>query len=137
MRFGYDGFDGITHIIGAAVYGLFVLLLVAVFLTLAFLLARFLLIATRAAKIYVEKNGGDVAPTKRAATPAAPAPAQTTTSFAPEPVTVTKPVPDATTAATTPLPDAAVTKPTATRAKTTSAAKPVTKPRTPKAPPTV
>ena len=142
MRFGYGDFGGLTHIIGAAVWGLFVLLMLAVFLTLAFLLARFLLIGTRAARIYVEKNGGETsrpatasAPTP-APTPAPSAPAATTASFAPEPATVTKPVPDASTAATTPLPDATVTKPTATRAKSTPAAKPASKPRTPKAPPT-
>jgi len=118
---GFDGFGGFPHLIGLAFYGIFVLLMIGVFLTLAFLLARFLLVGTRAAKIYVEKNSSTVA-APAATTPPAPssAPATATTPAAAEPT---------------------VTKTTSTRATTkpitpvTPAPKPATKPRTPKTPP--
>ena len=64
---GFGGFGGLPHLIGLAFYGIFVLLVLAVGLVLVFLLARFLLVATRAAKIYVDKNSS--------ASPSAPAPA--------------------------------------------------------------
>jgi len=87
-------FDGghIGFAIGALLYGLFILALVAVALVLAFLLARFLLVATQAAKIYVAKNGTTTttlaAPVTEPATPAAEAPS----SVVPPAVSTTKPV---------------------------------------------
>jgi len=101
----YDG-GHVSFVIGAILYGLFILLLVAVGLVLAFLLARFLLVATRAAKIYVAKNGGTTPTTVAAPVAAAEAP---TTAAEPAP--------------------APVVPPTATTTK------PVTKSRTPKTPP--
>jgi len=71
MNYNFDG-GHLPFAIGAILYGLFVLALVAVALVLAFLLARFLLVATKAAKIYVEKNGGTPRVTTTPVTTAAP-----------------------------------------------------------------
>ena len=89
-------FDGghVSFAIGAILYGLFILVLVAVGLVLAFILARFLLVATQAAKIYVANNGATTPTTVAApvATPDAPAPAPTSEPVVPPTVTATKPV---------------------------------------------
>jgi len=79
-------FDGghVSFAIGAILYGLFILVLVAVALVLAFLLARFLLVATQAAKIYVANNGGATQST--VAAPVAPASPSAPTAPAPTPV---------------------------------------------------
>ena len=122
MNYGpsFDGFGGFPHLIGLAFYGIFVLIVFAVLLTLAFLLARFLLVATRAAKIYVEKNGSAV--TAPATAPAASsAPATVTTPVVAEPTATTTTAARAATKPVTPV---------------TPAPKPATKPRTPKTPPT-
>jgi len=71
MNYDFDG-GHLPFAIGAILYGLFVLALVAVALVLAFLLARFLLVATKAARIYVEKNGGTPRVTTTPVTTAAP-----------------------------------------------------------------
>jgi len=84
-------FDGghVSFAIGAILYGLFILVLVAVGLVLAFLLARFLLVATQAAKIYVANNGGATQST--VAAPVAPAaPTAPRTPATPTPVVVTE-----------------------------------------------
>jgi len=89
-------FDGghVSFAIGAILYGLFILVLVAVGLVLAFILARFLLVATQAAKIYVANNGATTPTTVAApvATPDAPAPAPTSEPLVAPTVTATKPV---------------------------------------------
>jgi predicted lipid-binding transport protein (Tim44 family) len=103
---GIFGFGPFGHFIGAIVGGLLSLFLFLVVIGLLFLLVRFLLVATKAAHIYVAKNSPAAPP---AATPrsgsAGPA-------YAPKPTTVVAP--------TTPV---ATTPP-----------KPATKPRTPKPP---
>lgn len=120
MNYGpsFDGFGGFPHLIGLAFYGIFVLIVFAALLTLAFLLARFLLVATRAAKIYVEKNGSAV--TAHATAPAASS-APVTTPVVAEPTATTTTAARAATKPVTPV---------------TPAPKPATKPRTPKTPPT-
>jgi len=55
--FGYYGGGHIAQFIGMAVWGLVMLVLLVVGLGLAFLLARFLLVATKAAQHYLDKNG--------------------------------------------------------------------------------
>lgn len=108
---GYDGpgvwgFGWFGHVVGTIIGGLLTLFAVLVIAGLVFLLVRFLIVATRAAQLYVDRH----APT----TPASPAAsAAATTTAAP-----------ATTKA------APATKPTPT-----AATKPAAKPRTPKTPP--
>lgn len=109
---GYDGpgmwgFGWFGHVVGTIIGGLLTLFVVLVIAGLVFLLVRFLIVATRAAQLYVDRH----APT----TPASP-----TASAAPT----------TTTAATTKAAPAPATKPTP--AATT---KPAAKPRTPKTPP--
>ncbi len=121
---GYYG-DGplgwFGHLIGAVVTGLFTFLVFLVAAALVFLLVRFLLVATKAAQIYVAKN----TPAK----PVAPATPTTPTTAAAAP---------AATAPAATAPAATATKPATTKPATTkpAAAKPTTKPRTPKTPPT-
>lgn len=106
----YGGpFDGIAHGIGLIVLGVFWLLALAVIVTILVLLVRFLLVATKAARLYVAKNS----PVEVKATPAATTATTATTATAPT----------ATTPTTTPAPT--VVTPV------------VKKPRTPKAPPAV
>jgi predicted lipid-binding transport protein (Tim44 family) len=95
MRFPHGpGFGAFGGIIESVVAGMFFLLCFAVVVGLLFVLVRFLLIATKAAEIYVAKNS-----TAQPVAPATTAPAATT------PVTTT-------TASTTPIATAPVTKPT-------------------------
>ncbi|MHB1172497.1 MAG: hypothetical protein ACYCZY_08375 [Lacisediminihabitans sp.] len=108
----YPGFGwgyGFASIIGGIVSGFFALLMFAVAVGLIFLLVRFLLVATRAAQLYVAKNEPPRPTVPAAAAPAAPGPATTTAT-------------------------PSVAAPPATEPTT---AKPVTTLRTPKTPPTV
>ena len=96
MRFPHGpGFGAFGGIIDSIIAGLFFLLCFAVVVGLLFVLVRFLLVATKAAEIYVAKNG-----TTAPVAPAATAPVTTmtapTTSVATTPVAttpVTKPAP--------------------------------------------
>lgn len=115
MRFphpgGFGGFGGAGVIFGDVVAGLFFLIVFAVVVGLIFLLVRYLLVATRAAELYIANNSAPVAPV---VTPVAPAGGTTTEATVAEP------------AATTPV----VAKPVVTKP---AATKPTT--RTPKAKP--
>lgn len=141
------GYFGFVHVVGLIAYGVFALLALAVVTGLVILLVRFLLIGTKAAQLYVAKNGvakndaATTAPSKPAA-PAAPESRPTPTASAPEATTPLSPVDAAiaptppktspatsTSSTTTPLPAAGTTAPKA------AAKKPAT--RTPKTPPTV
>lgn len=128
----YGPFDGggFAHIIGFLVTGLFSLFTFLVAVALIFLLVRFLLVATKAAHIYVAKNSPakPAAPVTAAApvSPAAPVVAPTASApAATKPATVAKPAAAASAAAKP------ATKPTAK-----PATKPAAGPRTPKTPPT-
>ena len=70
---GYGLGHGFIGVIGALVYALFALLVLVVVVGLIFLLVRFLLVATRAAQLYVAEHepARPVAPA--CCTPAAPA----------------------------------------------------------------
>ena len=111
---GLWGFGWFGHAVGVIVYGLFSFLVLLIIATLIFLLVRFLLVATKAAQLYVAKNSP----------PRPVAPVATTTAPAAAPTTTTAPATKPATAA----------KP-ATAPKPPTAAKPATKPRTPKTPP--
>jgi hypothetical protein len=83
---GYGwGFGPFAHIVGAIVYGLFSLFVILVVIATLFLLVRFLLVATKAAQIYVAKNSPPrpvapeptTGPTRTAPDAAAPTTAQT------------------------------------------------------------
>lgn len=137
---------GLFGLLGIIVWGFFALLALAVAVGLIFLLVRFLLVATRAAQLYISRNGRatpGVAPGAPDSPPAEPA----TSSVAP-------PTSTAPTAPTAP-PTAPGTPPTAGSSASagksesagksarvaapvtkTAATKPVTKPRTRKAPAT-
>ena len=83
------------HILGLIATALGTLVLVVVAIGLIFLLVRFLLVATTAAKIYVAKNS-PAKPVATTAAAAAPAPAAsaaptTTAPAATKPATATKP----------------------------------------------
>jgi hypothetical protein len=83
------GLGGLGHILMLFVEGFFFLLMLGIFVVVTFLLIRFLLVATKAARLYVDKNE-PTTPTARATavTPAAPAAASPST-------TTTKPAPRA------------------------------------------
>ncbi|CAN5220640.1 hypothetical protein BH11ACT4_BH11ACT4_02850 [soil metagenome] len=107
MGYGPGLLGGFTHVIGALMGALFGFFIFLVVIGLVFLLVRFLLVATKAAHIYVAKNSP----------PPAPRPAATVAPTGPAAPTTVRP------STTTP------------RATTTStAAKPPAKPRTPKPP---
>lgn len=106
----YNMGAGALGLVGLVVWGFFSLLALAVIVGLVFLLVRFLLVATRAAQLYVQKN-------EPAKTVAPPAP-------------TVLPVPSAPASATTP------TTATTATAPTTTATAPTTKPHTPKTPKT-
>jgi hypothetical protein len=96
MRFPHGpGFGAFGGIIDSIVAGLFFLLCFAVVVGLLFVLVRFLLVATKAAEIYVAKNSATQPVATTAATPGATTPVATntvaTTPVATSPVT--KPVP--------------------------------------------
>jgi hypothetical protein len=65
------GFGGFGHIFALLVQGLFFLLMLAIVVGVLFLLVRFLLVATKAARIYVDQNT-PVAPVEVPAKPAEP-----------------------------------------------------------------
>ncbi len=111
------GFHDVFGILGAIVYGLFFVLCLVVAVGLIVLLVRFLLVATRAAQLYVEKNG----PAKPAAPGVPPAPPASPAETAPSSV-ATPAAPSAPAGPAAPV--------------TTAITKPTTK-RTPKAPPAV
>ena len=102
----YNMGAGALGLAGLVVWGFFSLLALAVIVGLVFLLVRFLLVATRAAQLYVQKNE----PAKTVAPPAPTVP----------------PVPSAPASATTPT----------TTVPTITATAPTTKPHTPKNPKT-
>ena len=106
---------GWWHALTLVIGGFIWLLAIALTLAVLFFLIRFLLVATRAAQLYVNQHA-----------PAEPA----------RPVTPTTPAattaPAAPTAPTTPAPAATTTAPTAA---TKPVAKPPAKPRTPRTPP--
>jgi cytoskeletal protein RodZ len=115
--FGYNW----SGILAEVVAGLFFILIAVIVIGVLVLLVRFLIVGARAAELYIREHEPKVDAAPVATTAAAPAPA------APAPAAAAA-VPAATTtstAATTPI----ATKPIATKAPT--------KPRTPKAPPTV
>lgn len=138
------GYFGFVHVVGLIAYGVFALLALAVVTGLVILLVRFLLIGTKAAQLYIAKNGvaKNDAATTAPSKPAAPESRPTPTASAPETTTPLSPVDAAiaptppktspatsTSSTTTPLPAAGTTAPKA------AAKKPAT--RTPKTPPTV
>ena len=92
MRFPHGpGFGAFGGIFESIVAGLFFLLCFAVVVGLLFLLVRFLLVATKAAEIYIAKNRPAEPTPTVAATPAATTPVATST-VSTTPV-ATKPVP--------------------------------------------
>ena len=117
----FDGFGPWWHIMTLVLGGFVWLLFIALMLAVLFFLIRFLLVATRAAQLYVNRH----APAEPARTPAAttaPAATTTTTDSAAKPRTRTAPA----ATKTTPV----------TPADTTAPTTPLTKPRTPRKPPT-
>jgi cytoskeletal protein RodZ len=147
--YGPDLFN-IVHVVGTVVYGLVALLAFAVAVGLIFLLVRFLLVGTKAAQIYVARNGS-LAPTKTAASPVTDAPTAKTPDHTADTITessvptttpagtstapaVADPVAVAPDAPTTPLPPA--TPPLATGTAAPKAPRKTT-PRAPKTPPAV
>jgi predicted lipid-binding transport protein (Tim44 family) len=101
------GFGWLIHWIGALVWGLGSFLLFLVVVGLIFLLVRFLLHATTAAKLYIAKNSPPATPATNATptprtTPAAAAPAARTTPAAAAPAARTTPAAAAPAARTTP-----------------------------------
>lgn len=102
---GFDGYGpfggGFGHVVFTILGGLFSLFMFLVAIALIFLLVRFLLVATKAAQIYVAKNS-----------PAAPAkPAATTPATAASTTTATKPVAKPVTKPRTPKPPTTPTPP--------------------------
>lgn len=80
---GFDGGPGIGgfwHVILTIFFGVGQLLAIVVFLGLIFLLVRFLLVATRAAHLYIAKNSPAVPPAPPAAPAARPAAAKPATT---------------------------------------------------------
>ena len=71
--FGHGNGWGVLNVITTLVSGLFTFFVVLVAAGLIFLLVRFLLVATTAAKVYVAKNSPPASPAAVVA-PAAPAP---------------------------------------------------------------
>lgn len=122
---GFGPWGGWLHAVTLILGGFVWLLGVALLLAVVFFLIRFLLVATRAAQIYVNRHSpaeperaADTAPASAATSPAASTPTTT-------PPTASTPTATTPTATTTKLP----------RASTTAATKPVSKPRTPRTPP--
>lgn len=103
MRFphgpGYGAFGGIIE---SVIAGLFFLVCAVIVIGLLIVLVRFLLVATRAAEIYVARNSTVETSAPAATTPTTPTPVATDT------VTTT---PVATTAATKPAPRTRSPKP--------------------------
>jgi predicted lipid-binding transport protein (Tim44 family) len=127
MDFDGPGFGpwggGWWHALTFAIGGFIWLLGIALLLAVLFFLIRFLLVATKAAQLYVNQH----AP----AEPVRPAPAATTAPAAGAPTAATTaPAASAATTATTPAPATGPTTPL------TAATKPATKPRTPRKPTT-
>jgi cytoskeletal protein RodZ len=148
---GYGWGNGFISVIGMFVCGVLAILAFAIAVGLIFLLVRFLLVATRAAQLYVAEHEPPRPMTPTApATPAAPAApaaktapaaaasttpaAATTTSAATTKATTTR---AAETAPTKPLAKPATAKPASAEPADAAApeARPATKPRTPRTPP--
>jgi predicted lipid-binding transport protein (Tim44 family) len=150
----------VAHVLGGIIEALIILLAVAVIAGLIFLLVRYLLVATRAAQLYVDQHapprgdsrlGGGPLPTDPGA-PASPTNASTTPveptagfdlSATAEPTVDSAPPTAPTVPADAAPAGGATEKLSPTRAKSTpktATTKPVTKPfpnpRTPKTPPT-
>ncbi|MEX1078737.1 MAG: hypothetical protein WED09_06470 [Homoserinimonas sp.] len=143
----FDWSNQIARLMGGIIESLIILFAVAVLAAVIFLLVRYLLVATRAAQLYVDQHqpprpehglGGSGS----GGTSPAPGTDPATSEAAPTTSASTTPASSAgdptATAPTTPMNAAAggvagVTKPSQTRAK--SATKPTTKPATTKAPP--
>src|SRR5690606_32240849 len=100
------------HLFGAIMYGLFSFLALVAAIAVVFLLVRFLLVATKAAQLYVARHepARDTTPptVPAAAVPTPPAPESPT---APEPPTATRPAPAATASAPTATQPKRTTKP--------------------------
>ena len=121
---GGIGLGSVTHVLTTVIAGLWFVVMFVIAVGLIFLLVRFLLVATRAAQIYVAKH----APVEPTATAAPDTPATPTAPAAPADAATSSVVPPTTSTTST----SAVTKPLAR-----PATKPAAKPRTPKTPPTV
>ena len=162
MHFDNDfGYFGFIHVVGMVVYGFFALVALAVAVGLIILLVRFLLVATKAAQLYVARNGtADTASpvtesatsgsTEPATAPLPPTTTPTGSPSAPAATAPTTPAPARTTEATTPAAAATDRLVAATKADLAAEPKPATapkstppvtpaakKPRTPKTPPAV
>jgi len=121
MRFPHGPGIGIfSSIVDDVIAGLFFLVCLVVVIGLLFVLVRFLLVATKAAELYIAKN--------RSTATTSSAPTVVTTPVATTPV-ATSPVATPASAATTP----AATKPTTTVSAKTQ---PTPRTRAPKSPPT-
>lgn len=122
---------GVMGLFGFLVCGFFALLALAVLVGLAFLLVRYLLVATRAAQLYLQLNEPPTPPTPSDPTPApssaAPPSADPSGTATTTVMPVAKAVP-ATTKTASATPKTAPAK---------AAAKAAAKPRTPKTPPAV
>lgn len=134
----FDWGDRLAHVMGQIIEAFIILLAVAVIAAVLFLLVRYLLIATRAAQIYVNQheprvNGGpgdNSEPTPPSGgSPSAPTVAEDTSTTVPADAAPTVPADAAPTVPADAAPTTAATKPTR------PVTKPVTKPRTPKTPP--
>ena len=139
------------HVAGIVLYGVFVLVCLAVFILIAVLLVRFLLVGTKAAQLYISNNPGTkhAPPPPRPGTPpaapAAPTPASSQPPVAPSaaPPAAEPTEPDAPAAVTPPKPvENSTGSPTlldsALNPADDAPAKPASKPRaarTPKTPP--
>ena len=107
----YDMGAGVLGFAGLVVWGFFSLLALAVGVGLVFLLVRFLLVATRAAQLYVAKNEPPKPPAAPRPSPTAPS-AQTSAA----PSSVSTPPVAAPSASTSPVPPASAPQASAPRA---------------------
>lgn len=117
----FDGFGPWWHIMTLVLGGFVWLLFIALMLAVLFFLIRFLLVATRAAQLYVNQH----APAEPARTPAATTGSAATTSTT-----------DSTRSPRTRTTPAATTATAVTPTDTTAPTTPLTKPRTPRKPTT-
>lgn len=136
----YDMGAGVLGFFGFAIWGFFSLLSLAIAIGLIFLLVRFLLVATRAAQLYVAKNEPPKPPAAPRPTPTAPR----TSAAATPPVTPASPTtaasaaPTATTKVAPVMPRAEAPTPTRTLPTVTppAAEAPTSKAPAPKTPTT-
>jgi hypothetical protein len=69
------GMGGLAPVLSLLIHGFFFIVMLAVVVGLIFLLVRFLLVATKAARIYIDRNGASTG--TATAAPATPAVAKT------------------------------------------------------------